>query len=173
MNGFDLLPKLTVRARRSKAWLKVLNLVLGRVIPFNRPHGFHVVEIEHGRVRTGASYKRLNHNHIRGIHACAIATIAEFSSGFVLLSRLDPSRYRLIMSRLEVDYVYQAKMAITAETRLDDSVLNERVLEPLRSADSCSIVMETEIDDAAGNRIATAHTTWQIKDWTKVRTQVN
>ncbi len=173
MKGFDLLPKLIIRARRSRRWLVVLNLVLGRVIPFNRPHGFHIAILDEERVRTAASYKRVNHNHIRGIHACAIATVAEFSAGLLLLSHLDPGRYRLIMSKLDVDYVYQAKMAITAETRLDDSTLRKKVLEPLATEESCSIIMETQIEDTAGNRIATAHTTWQIKDWTKVRTRVN
>jgi acyl-coenzyme A thioesterase PaaI-like protein len=172
MNGFDMLPKLLVRARGSKRWLAVLNFTLGRIIPFNRPHGFHVVELGEDHVRTGASYKRVNHNHIRGVHACAIATVAEFSAGLLLLSRLDPARYRLIMSKLDVDYVYQAKMGITAETKMDDLTLHEQVLEPLTTDESCSIVMETQIVDATGNRIATAHTTWQIKRWDKVRTKV-
>jgi len=172
MSSFDMLPKLLDRARGSKGWLTVLNFVMGRVIPFNRPHGFHIVELGEDSVRTRASYRRINHNHIRGIHACAIATVAEFSAGLLLLSRLDPARYRLIMSKLDVDYFYQAKMAITAETRLDDSALQQKVLKPLCSAEFCSIVMETEIIDAAGNCIATAHTTWQIKEWTKVRTKL-
>ncbi len=172
MNSFDMLPKLLAKARGSKGWLAILNFTLGRIIPFNRPHGFHIVELGEGHVRTGASYKRVNHNHIRGVHACAIATVAEFSAGLLLLSRLDPARYRLIMSKLDVDYVYQAKMAITAETRLDDSTLRQQVLKPLATEESCSIIMETQIADAAGTLIASAHTTWQIKRWDKVRTKV-
>ncbi len=172
MTGFDMLPKLLVKARGSKSWLALLNLLMRRIIPFNRPHRFQVVELTEERVKTGASYRRVNHNHIRGIHACAIATVAEYSAGLLLLSRLDPSRYRLIMSKLDVDYVYQAKMAIIAETALSRKDLQERVLDPLATQESCSIVMETRIDDAAGNRIARAHTTWQVKRWDKVRTKV-
>lgn len=44
-------------------------------------------------------------NHVRGIHVCAIATIAEFSTGFLLLTRLDDAKYRLIMSNMELEYV--------------------------------------------------------------------
>ena len=172
MNGFDLLPKLIVRSRRSKGWLKVLNFMMGRIIPFNRPHGFHIVELAEDRVRTCASYRRSNHNHIRGIHACAIATVAEFSAGLLLLSRLDPARYRLIMSNLEVEYVYQAKQDITAETTLSQSALQEKVLGPLATQEACTIVMETHIADTAGNTVASAHTTWQIKRWDKVKTKV-
>jgi acyl-coenzyme A thioesterase PaaI-like protein len=172
MNGFDLLPSLIGRARHSKGWLKVLNFVMGRIIPFNRPHGFFIEELTEERVRTAAAYKRSNHNHIRGIHACAIATVAEFSAGLLLLSRLDPARYRLIMSKLDVDYMYQAKQDITAETCLSNAELQDRVLKPLETAESHSIVLETLISDRDGNQVARAHTTWQIKRWDKVRTKV-
>ncbi len=173
MNGSAMLPKLIVRARDSNGWLRVLNFMMGRIIPFNRPHGFRIATLSEERVLTSASYKRVNHNHIRGIHACAIATVAEFSAGLMLLSRLDPAGYRLIMSKLDVDYVYQAKMAITAETRLSHADLQELVLGPLTTKESCSIVMETRISDVAGNAIARAHTTWQIKRWDKVRTKIS
>ena len=43
MNTLALLPKLIINARRSKGWLKILNFMMGRIIPFNRPHGFHIV----------------------------------------------------------------------------------------------------------------------------------
>jgi acyl-coenzyme A thioesterase PaaI-like protein len=172
MNGFDLLPKLLARARHSKGWLRVLNFMMSRIVPFNRPHGFFIVELAEERVRTAATYRRSNHNHIRGIHACAIATVAEFSAGLLLLSRLDPARYRLIMSKLDVDYMYQAKQDIIAETALSNAELQDRVLKPLESAESHSIVMETLVSDRDGNQIARAHTTWQIKRWDRVRTKV-
>jgi acyl-coenzyme A thioesterase PaaI-like protein len=172
MNGIDLLPKLLVKARHSKGWLRVLNLMMSWIVPFNRPHGFHIVELAEERVRTSASYRRSNHNHIRGIHACAIATVAEFSAGLLLLSRLDPARYRLIMSKLDVDYLYQAKQEITAETGLSNTELQDRVLKPLETAESHSIIMETLISDRDGNQVAHAHTTWQIKRWDRVRTKV-
>jgi acyl-coenzyme A thioesterase PaaI-like protein len=172
MNGFNLLSKLIVKARHSKVWLLVLNFMLGRIIPFNRPHGFSIVELAEERVTTCASYRRSNHNHIRGIHACAIATVAEFSAGLLLLSRLDPSCYRLIMSKLDVDYLYQAKQEIVAITCLSNDELRSRVIKPLQTAESHSIVMDTRVSDRDGNMVARARTTWQIKRWDRVRTKV-
>jgi acyl-coenzyme A thioesterase PaaI-like protein len=172
MNGFDLLPRLIVKARHSRKWLWVLNFMMSRIVPFNRPHGFSIVELAEERVVTRASYRRSNHNHIRSIHACAIATVAEFSAGLMLLSRLDPTRFRLIMSKLDVDYLYQAKQDITAETGLSNAELQDRVLKPLEDAESHSIVMETLVSDRDGNLVANVHTTWQIKRWDKVRTKV-
>jgi len=171
MNGFAALPALLAGARRSRFRLWLLNLLLGRVVPFNRPHGVRVLEVAADRVRTTADARRRNHNHLHGVHACCIATAAEFSSGLLLLSRLDPTRYRLIMARLEVDYLYQAKSAIVAESVLSDAELEAEVLRPLQEQDQLVREFATLVHDRQGNLVAKARMTWQIKDWSKVRTR--
>lgn len=172
MNGFAMLSRLSGRARHSGLALWALNLMLGRVIPFNRTHGFKIETIDDGFVRTTASYKRSNHNHVRGIHACAIATVAEFSAGFLLLMQLDPGRYRLIMSKIEVEYHYQAKKRIFSESRVSTEELKQKVLAPLQQQESTTIIIESRVVDTLGNSIATAHTSWQVKRWDRVRTKV-
>ncbi len=172
MSGFNLLPRLLGKARHSSFWLFVLNRLLGRMIPFNRPHGFRILELDDQRVRTGGPYRHRNLNHIRGVHACAIATVAEFSSGLMLLAKLDPARYRLIMAGLEIDYLYQAKSAIIAETVLDDGRLKNEILKPLATSDVLRKTLETRVCDAEGNLVARARITWQIKPWAQVRTQM-
>lgn len=166
------LPKLIERARHSPRWLLVLNLLLNRVIPFNRPHGFRIAAITGEMVRSAASYRRVNRNHVRGVHACAIATVAEMSAGFLLLSRLDPQRYRLIMGRLEVDYHYQAKEDIVSESFLPDQRLENEIIGPLRDQEAVTIWMQSLVTDRSGNRIAEGRTTWQIKRWDRVRTKL-
>ena len=109
MTRFDILSRLTKKAKTSGFWLWMLNVVLARVVPFNRVHGFKIVEIDDNFVRTAAPYRKSNQNHIRGMHACALATVSEISAGFLLMQNLPPSHYRLIMSRMEVEYSYQAK----------------------------------------------------------------
>lgn len=172
MSGFSLLPKLTGKARKSKIWLWVLNLLLARTIPFNGPHRFRILELGDERVRTTAPYRRNNHNHLRGIHACAIATVAEFSAGLLLLTRLGPARYRLIMSNLDIEYLFQAKQCIVAESSLDNDRLQREILQPLKTQDAQVITLETLVSDSSDNLIAKARTTWQIKRWDKVRTKV-
>ncbi len=171
MNGFALLPGLVAKARRSRFWLGVLNQLLGRLIPFNRPHGFRVAAIETDRVRTLAPYRRRNFNHVRGLHACGIATVAEFSAGLLLLTRLDPTRFRLLMAGLEVEYLYQGRSDLTAETILDQVRLEKDILEPLAATGTLVKTLETNVSDRQGNLVARARTTWQIKDWELVRTR--
>ena len=173
MNGFARLPGLLQKARTSPFRLWLLNLLLRRVIPFNRPHRFAIERIEVDKIVTRAPYRRRNHNHIRGIHACAIATIAEFSSGLILLAKLDPAKYRLIMSKLEIDYLYQAKQLIYATTELDEQRLRKEILQPLQTKDAISITQQTLVSDRQGNLVARAQVTWQIKRWDKVRTKLD
>lgn len=172
MKTADLLPRMLERSRNSRLWLSLLNAALGRMIPFNRPHRFRLLEVGDDFIRTTAPYRRRNHNHIRGIHACGIATVAEFSSGLLLLSRLDPRTYRLIMSRLDIEYLYQAKSAIVAETCLGDSRLQKEILAPLLRSGSLVKTLQTKVIDEGGNLVARADITWQIKPWTRVRTRV-
>ena len=168
MKAFALLPGLLLKARTSPFYRWLLNRLLGRLVPFNRPHGFAIERIEADRIVTRAPNRRINHNHIRGIHACAIATLAEFSSGLVLLSRLDPTRFRLIMARIEIDYLFQARQEILATTILDVGQVQEQILERLQDADAVSFTQETLVEDRQGHTVAKAQITWQIKPWAKV-----
>ena len=88
-------------AKSSGFGLWKLNLGLSYIIPFNKPHRIKVKSISDTKVTTFIPYRRRNFNHIKGIHACGMATCAEFSSGLLLLSRLDPKKYRLIMESIE------------------------------------------------------------------------
>lgn len=172
MKRFKLLPHLIEKAKKTGFWLGVLNLLMARTIPFNTPHRFKIQEIGDEKIRTFAPYRKSNHNHIRGIHACAIATVAEFSAGFLLLTKLDPTKYRLIMAKLDADYFYQAKEDIVAEASVSNEILHKQVIAPLQQHEQVAIVMTTEVFDVSNNRIASVKTTWQVKRWDKVRTKV-
>ena len=65
---------ITQKATNSKFYLWLLNQGLSYMIPFNKPHGFKIVKISEEKIRTKLPYKRKNLNHIKGIHACAMAT---------------------------------------------------------------------------------------------------
>ena len=114
--------KIIEKAKHSAFWRWVLNQSLYRMVPFNRPHKFKVVEIDDYFLKALIPYRRSNFNHIRGLHACALATISEFATGFLLLSRLDIRKYRLIMQRIEMDYHYQGKMDAYAAFRISDEI---------------------------------------------------
>ncbi|HEY9044709.1 MAG TPA: DUF4442 domain-containing protein [Ohtaekwangia sp.] len=160
------------KAKSSAFYRKLLNWSLNRMIPFNRPHGFRILEIGDYHLKTSIPYAKKNFNHIRGIHACALATVSEFTTGFLLISKLDSKKYRLIMQRLEMDYHYQGKMDATATFTISEDWLQRFIYDPLKTQESVVIICEVKIHDAQGNHLTTGNIHWQIKDWQKVKTKV-
>lgn len=166
------LPNLLNKARHSALQRWLLNLALPFSIPFNRPHGFKVQPLPEGGIRVHIPNWRVNHNHIRGIHACAMATAAEMCSGLSLLEHLDPKQYRLIMRSLHMEYHYQAKKRAHATCIPTVQEIRERAIDPLQTQPSIDFTSTVMLHDKAGNHLATGTITWQVKPWDKVRTKV-
>lgn len=160
------------KAKHSNFYLKILNWSLDRMIPFNKPHGFRIVELTDTHLKTRIPYRKQNFNHIRGLHACALATISEFTTGFLLITKLDAKKYRLIMQRLEMDYHYQGKMDAYASFEISNDWLEEKIYLPLKSAEATVIPCEVKIYDDKGNHLTTGKVYWQVKDWSRVKTKV-
>ncbi|MCG8386447.1 MAG: DUF4442 domain-containing protein [Cytophagales bacterium] len=165
--------QLVKKARDSKFYLWLLNQGLFRMIPFNKPHNFRVAEITDTKIKTLLPYRRSNFNHIRGIHACAMATVSEFTTGFLMVSRLDPKKYRIIMKTLEMEYHYQGKMDAYGEFEITDQWLAEHIYQPLEKEDSVVVRCEVKIHDKEGNHLSTGQVYWQVKPWSKVKTVVS
>lgn len=158
------------KARHSAADRWLVNFLLPWLIPFNRPHGFHVVPLKNGGMSVQVPFWRINRNHIRGIHACALATAAEMCSGLAVIERLDPKVYRMILRELRIQYRYQAKKRVTASAPDVSRAIEEQVIVPLGTAESVEYSSVVELHDADGNHVATGTATWQVKPWSKVRT---
>ena len=165
--------KIIEKAKYSSIYLRLLNWSLNRMVPFNRPHGFKVTGIGDYHLTTFLPYKKKNMNHIRGLHACALATISEFTTGFLLVSRLDARKFRLIMQRLEMDYHYQGKMDATAEFAVSARWFSENIYGPLQASDAVVVPCGIKIHDVEGNHLTTGKVFWQIKNWSKVKVKVN
>lgn len=168
MNTTEIVKK----ASTSRFYLWLLNSALVRMIPFNKPHGFKVVEISETKIKTKLPYKRLNFNHIKGLHACALATLSEFTTGFLMISRLDPKKYRIILKTLEMEYHYQGKMDATGTFEINDKWMNQMIYQPLEKEDSTVVICEIKIHDTEGNHLTTGKVHWQVKSWEKVKTRV-
>lgn len=159
------------RAKSSKKHLALLNFGLARMIPFNKPHGFRITELGDDFVKVKIPYKRINFNHIKGVHACALATASEYSTGLVLLNKLNSKNYRIIMQKMEMNYHYQGKMDVIVSYELTDEWLKANVLDPLKGHESIVVNCEVKSHDAQGNHLTTGNIFWQVKPWDKVKTK--
>jgi acyl-coenzyme A thioesterase PaaI-like protein len=164
--------KFLIKARSSKYHLWWLNFFMAKMVPFNRPHGFKITEITEDSVKTYVPYKKANHNHIKGIHACALATISEFTTGLALINKLGFKKYRLIMQKFEIRYHYQAKEKVTTEYVTTDDWIENQIIKPLETQDAVVVNCEVKTLDLQNNHITTANIFWQVKDWEKVKTRL-
>lgn len=151
--------------------LMILNRVLTWMIPFNAPHGFYIQKLIDGEVQIKLPYKRKNLNHIKGIHACAIATVGEFCAGMSLLQSFSPNEYRLILSKLNVEYIYQAKTAVFGNIKKQHAKIGLTKSE-IQKNGKAMIELETILTDEYQNIIAKVQTIWQIKSWHSVQTKL-
>jgi acyl-coenzyme A thioesterase PaaI-like protein len=165
------LVEITEKAKRSTFYLWALNFFFERFVPFNLPHKFRIAHIGDDSVRTLLPYRRRNLNHVKGLHACALATLTEMTSGFLLAVKLDPAKYRLILRRLEMDYLYQGKMDAVCEFSLSREWIKINIDDPLTHADSVDIIAEVKIFDVKGNQLTLGKAHWQLKPWAKVKTK--
>ncbi len=166
--GYKLIDKLI--ANPTPLNLMALDKVLKVGIPFNAPHGFKILEMNAERVRISLPNRTLNHNHIGGIHACAMATVGEFCAGLSLLSCFGISKYRLIMSEMHVTYTFQGRVnleGICSPTQID----RESLQKALETEGKYVQTLVTKISDTNGKEVAVVTTTWQLKNWEQVKTK--
>lgn len=160
------------KAKRSSFYLWLLNRLLWRMIPFNNAHRFVITRVSDDALTIELPYRKSNLNHIRGIHACALATLCEYTCGLQLMNVLDASNYRIILQKLEMEYLYQAKSAVSASFSLSRHKAAELIVNPLGLTDAVVHLFELEVKDNAANLICRARISWQVKPWSKVRTKV-
>lgn len=165
---YPLIDKLL--AHPTKVNLIALDRLLRIGIPFNAPHGFAIKKLSFDEVLISLPNRRSNHNHLGGIHACAMATVGEYCAGLSLLKSFGISKYRLILSHLEVDYTYQGRVDLegACDPRQIDA---EKVREGLEAEGKYSQELKTIIQDLSGKQVAEVKTVWQLKKWDQVKTK--
>ena len=153
------------RAKSGKPW--VFSRLMQDVIPFNRPHGISVLELSPKSCRVYLPEKRKNKNHLRTMHACAIATAAEYVSGLNVVQAFDMEKYRLIMSRIEVDYLRRPVGFCITES----GIPNDQMLQINKELDADGVSkfhLTSIVSDSKNERVAEATIHWQVKSWQKV-----
>ena len=160
------------KARHSAFWNWILNQGLLRGIPFNHPHRLWVNKLTESDIEISIPYRKSNLNHLKGLHACVLATASEYATGLLLIQRLDPEKYRIIMQRMEMQYLYQGKQDSVAKFSISEEWLQTEVLKPLETSESIIISADVNTYDRSGNQLTAGKVFWQVKNWKSVRTKL-
>lgn len=95
----------------------VQSFLLGRKVPFVGTAKLKVEEVSQWRVVVSIRNRRRVQNHIKGVHAAAMALLAETASGFAVAMHVPDDRIPLIKS-MKIDYVKRAKGDLRAVVEL-------------------------------------------------------
>lgn len=169
----EKLNALVQKAKTSAFYLWLLNVMLLKTVPFNKPHGLKVTHIGEDTLTIVARNKRSNQNHIKGIHACLLATLCEYASGLSLLLHLSPKEYRIILKNIHMTYHFQAKTDVHVTFKLTRAEVETQFIAPLKTSEALFHEFTVEVYDTANNHICTGLINWQVKAWKNVKMKVD
>ncbi len=130
-------------------WL--FSKLIGFVIPYTGSVQPRVVSLQPGHAVVNLHDRRRVRNHLKSIHAIALANLAEFTTGLATLSGMPPAT-RAILTGLEVEYHKKARGTLRAECTSDLPATIE----------TQSLKVEAKIYDATSECVATGRATWLI-----------
>lgn len=133
---------------------QLTTLALRRTVPFLGSAGVSFVAAGPRFATLALRDRRRVHNHIRGVHSCAAALLAEATSGFALALCLPDDRLYLV-SRMEVDYVARMRGGLVATARITEEDAT-RLMQEERG----EVTIDVEIVDEAEASPLTARLTW-------------
>lgn len=97
----------------------VLSKAFGQIVPMVGSAGIRYEHVAQDKVVVSIKNHRAMQNHIKGVHAAAMALLAETATGFVTVLNVPDDRIVLIKS-LHVDYKKVAKGDLKATATLND-----------------------------------------------------
>lgn len=153
----DLIPNPQIKNR-------LLDAAFSLAIPFNRWLGMKIETLSPELVRVISPPKILRRNHVGGAHACALALLGEYPAGILISQNFSIQDYRIIISKLSVDYAKQGRGTLIGEARAPE-------VWPKEGDGEIWLEMKTIIKNTKGDLVATVETKWQLKKWELVKTK--
>lgn len=95
----------------ARSWVR--SRILGRAVPFTGTAGLEFVDMTHERVEVVIPNHRRVQNHIHGVHAAAMALLAETATGMVVGMNVRDDCLPLA-KQLKVDFKKRAQGALRA-----------------------------------------------------------
>jgi len=143
---FDKVPAPIRRWARSKAF--------GRFIKFAGTAGVDFEEVTTERVICNIHNVSRNQNHIKGVHAAAMALLAETATGFAVGMNLPDDKLPLLKS-MKVEYLKRAQGNLRAV-----AALTAEQVATVRSLEKGDVTVPVTVTDESGNEPIRCEMIW-------------
>ena len=130
-------------------WL--FSRLLGRFVPYTGTLGATIAVLEPGHCVIKLKERRKLRNHLRSVHAMALANLGEMATGLALMNGL-PDKMRGILTRFDIEYLKKARGLLTAECRCEIP----------SSHQDHELDVRCEIRDTAGDVISIVTAHWLV-----------
>lgn len=130
----------------------VFSRYVGRMAPYTGSIRAAVRDLRAGYAAVALPDRRRVRNHLRSIHAIALANLGELATGLATTTAL-PTGIRGIPIRLAITYAKKARGTITAEC--STATLGSR-------AETWDHTAVAELRDAEGDLVATVEAVWRL-----------
>jgi acyl-coenzyme A thioesterase PaaI-like protein len=150
----------TAAARMSAAWQRlsalpggktIFSIFVGRTAPYSGSIGARVVELRPGYALVRMRERRRLRNHLRSVHAIALANLGELASGLAMTLAFAPN-VRGIPVSIAIDYRKKARGVLLAEGTASPPTVTGPVDAEARA----------EIRDEGGDVVATMIVQWRL-----------
>lgn len=128
------------------------NIILGRAVPYTGSIGAQVLILEPGYVKVALKDRRAVRNHLKSIHAIALANLGEMASGLAMMSCISTSTKAIVVN-LEIEYLKKARGRLIAEGHANP---------PANVTEKTTTIVEAVIKDADGDVVSRLKVHWLL-----------
>jgi len=131
---------------------KIFNFLFARAVPYSGSIHANILTLEPGKVTIELKDRRKVRNHLKSIHAIALANLGELASGLSMISAI-PAETRAIVVNLQIEYLKKARGRLLATGTAKPP---KEVTEPTKTT------VKAVIEDADGDVVATLKVDWLL-----------
>ena len=133
----------------------LLSYVFDSNIKYAGTTGIEIVEWNTHQVVVNLKNRRKIQNHLGGIHATAMATLAESTSGMIFGIHLNDTTHIPLLKRMEIQYVKRAIGDLQAVATITQDQIDE-----IQTTSKGSSIIQVNVTDDTGNEPIKCEMEW-------------